>query len=134
MNNTLEKVDFTKNAVKFIQLYKKGTTWGFDEPLLGLVFEPFVAGASEVIQDMIDNLEHLTNKDTPSICFAEDMPDYDFKVYLKEDFGTNASYTYYRNNEPNEAENAFKMDLWLCPCLSMYFNPSPKTICVKFRN
>ncbi len=44
--------NFTKNAVKFIKLYKKGTTWGFDEPVLGLVFEPFVAGASEVIQDI----------------------------------------------------------------------------------
>lgn len=130
----LEKVDFTKNAVKYIQLYKRGTVWMFDEPLMGIYAEPFVAGASQVIQDMIDSLDFLTNKETPQITFAENMPDFDFKVYLNEDFGNNASYTYYRFDEPNEAGNAFKMDLWLCPCLSMYFNPSPKTICVKFQN
>lgn len=127
MNNTIEKVDFTKNAVKFIQLYKKGSTWGFDEPALGLIFEPFILGASELLEYMIQNLETLENKETPQIVFAENLPDYDYKVYIKEDLGTSAWYTY--TNKEGEV-----MDFYLCPCLTLYFSIPPSTICVKFKN
>ncbi len=129
MNNTLEKekVDFTKNAVKFIQLYKRGKTWGFDEPLLGIVFEPFVMNASETLEHMIQNLSTLTNKDTPQITFAEHIPNADYIVHLKEDLGTNAWYTYVT------AEGE-EMEFWLCPCLSNYFATPPKTIAVKFKD
>lgn len=130
MNNTLEKrekVDFTKNAVKYIKLYKRGNTWGFDEPVLGLVFEAFVMGASEAIQDMIDNHPTLTNKETPSIEFGVDLPKFDAEIFLLQDLGTNAWYTY-------EKANGETQELWLCSVLSAYMHPSPKRICINFKD
>lgn len=121
--------NYHNNAVKRIQLYKLGDTWVFDDTHLGLTAEPFVAGASETIQVIVDNLKHLTNKETPVIQFAEFLPKgkYDAVIKLNENMGQSASYKY-------EVKKGVEMDLWLCPVLTRYFKTPPDKIYVKFLN
>lgn len=128
MNNTLEeKRDYTANAVKRIVLHKKGSTWMFNDEILGLIDESFVLGASEAIQDMIDNHPTLENKVNPVIIFGEELPEFDAEISLTQDLGSNAWYEYTKANGETQ-------ELWLCSVLARFFSTSPRTVRIKFLN
>ena len=119
----LQESNYHRNAVKIIHLYKQGNTWMFDDAYLGITGEPFVAGASEAIQMMVDSIPTLTNKIDPTIVFSEtEIPKFDAHVTIKEDMGNNASYMFGEH------------ELWLCPCVCRFFKSPPKNIYIKFQN
>ncbi len=116
--------NYHNNAVHKIELYKQGNTWVFDDKHLELVAEAFVCGASEAIQYLVDKVSE--DKKKPTIIFGEVLGEYDIKIDLKEDLGTNAWYTMFSPDG--------NMDLWLCPVLTRYFKNPPETIYIKIQN
>ena len=46
------------NAIIAIHPYKSGGVWLFDDPGVGLVREPFVSGADDIIERMVVGLDH----------------------------------------------------------------------------
>ena len=104
------------NVIKIIHPYKIGKTWVFDDAATGLVQEPFVAGMSEI-------LDELTKRSfKASIAFSSSpFPGYDAELTWElEEHGGNWYFW-----------EARKMRGWLCPALLLYFENPPKKIFVK---
>ncbi len=116
--------NYHNNAVHRIKLYKQNETWVFDDKYLEIVAEPFVMGASEAIQVIVDKV--AKDKVTPTIIFGETLPIYDIKISLTQDLGNSA---WYRMDSDLGA-----MDLWLCPVITRYWKSPPKTIFIKIEN
>lgn len=49
------------NAINVIQPYKHLTMWVFDDEKVGLIQEPFVSGADEIIEKMVENIPGAKN-------------------------------------------------------------------------
>lgn len=112
------ETNYWNNAVKRIELYKKDSTWFFDDKYLKIVGEPFVCGASEAIQMIVDKF--AKDKEHPVIIFSEtEIPGYDAHIVIKQSFGNNASYMFEEH------------ELWLCPVLTSFFPVPPKNIYIK---
>lgn len=117
------ETNYWNNAVKRIELYKRGSTWLFDDEYLNIVGEPFVCGASEAIQYIVDSLQ-IKDKEHLVIIFGEKLGDWDAEITLTKDGGDNAWYELKMGD--------VLMRLWLCPCLCRFFSNPPKTIFIKF--
>jgi hypothetical protein len=111
------------NAIAVIYPYKHEGMWVFDDERVGLVQEPFVAGADVLIDKA---LEAKGIKDGDKgfrlIFSAGEFPLYDFKFsWLREGDGGNWYFS-----------DDFNMEGWLCPALFEYFDKAPKEIYTKF--
>ena len=115
--------NYHNRAVHVINLYRQGSVWGFDDSHLGLVFEPFVCGASEAIQLLVDSHPKLINKDTPKVIFGEKLGEFDAEINKIADEGSSATY------ELSILD--MKHSLWLCPVLSRFFMSPPNKIQLK---
>jgi hypothetical protein len=108
------------NALLVIAPYRYQGTWVFDDPAVGLLREPFIAG----IDTMIDKaVAHIPNaeKGFRAIFSAQQFPGSDFKLeWRREESGGNWYYS-----------EQFKMEGWLCPALLRYFPTAPGEIYVK---
>ena len=112
------------NAMLLIHPYKVSETWVFDDEHFGLVQEPFVLGASEMIDAIlatlkppIENAERgfrlLFSASPFPGCHAE-------LVRLREEIGGN----WYQFADGS-------MEGWLCPALFHYFPQAPDRIYAK---
>lgn len=114
-----------QNAIQVINTYKHGEAWVFDDPNVGLVKEPFVAGADTLIQHIADTW--LGGKDKVTIIFADiAFPNYDIIIdKVDKNVMGESGTTYFCA--------ALNMELWLCPALLKYFKTSPNTIWAQFK-
>jgi len=131
-----------ENAVHRITVYRKAKSWVFDEPALGLIAEPFVAGASEIITS-IKRAKNIRRR-TLDITFSQGylpFPDATLvcteKVreveYYKDRRGVLRFYT------PKDAKytSAFykvvgtDQTCWLCPAQLKFFNNVAQMINIK---
>ena len=105
------------NSILVIHPYKYEGLWVFDDARVGLVQEPFVAGADTIIDRMV---EHVTDaaKGVTILFSAAPFPgcQHEF-VWRREEFGGN----WYFNSQ-------FDMEGWLCPALFKYFEAAPERI------
>ena len=108
------------NSIFTIDIYKEGNTWVFDDERVGLVKEPFVAGADTFI-----DLFAKGNKQIQAIFSTIPFPGFDAKIDLVDRSQNNMTGTTYTCKELNH-------DLWLCPALNLYYPESPEVIYVKF--
>ena len=105
------------NAILTIFPYRQGGTWVFDDPAVGLLREPFVAG----IPEMID----LLTRDIPGaergfrlLFSASPFPGSQASMeWVREETGGN----WYR--WPERA-----LEGWLCPALFKYFEQAPERL------
>ena len=118
------------NSLFTIYPYKHMDGWVFDDAAVGLVKEPFVAGADDLLTLLSKGLDKIT------VVFAAiPFPDAQLRIdklteeELKE-LNLNAgpflvNYgTYYQQKERAHL-------LWLCPALNLYIKESPETIYIK---
>ena len=110
-----------KNSLMIIAPYRWGGTWVFDDPVTGLVREPFVAGVPEMIDVLLER-KGIKADQFRLIFSATPFPGYDQKI---EHVETADGGNYYRSDE-------FEMIGWLCPALLHYFPIPPREIYVKF--
>jgi Family of unknown function (DUF6717) len=105
------------NAIRVIHPYKSDGIWSFDDPAVGLLREPFVSGADEIMEQMaslIPGSEHgftLLFSDSP-------FPGYEAVFeWRREEMGGNWYYS-----------SIHDMEGWLCPALFKYFDEAPSSI------
>jgi hypothetical protein len=109
-----------KNQVMVIQPYRAHETWVFDDPVTGLVQEPFVAGIPEMIDLLVQGIPDAS-QGFRLLFSGSPIPGFQVNVdWVREDGGGH----WYR--EPNTG-----MDGWLCPALFKYFVNAPATLYVK---
>lgn len=94
--------------------------WVFDDPRVGLVREPFVAGVTEMIDDLVREIPQARNG-FRLLFSASPFPGYARKLtWLRQEMDGN----WYR------LENS-EMEGWLCPALFHYFSAAPPELYVK---
>jgi hypothetical protein len=108
------------NSLFVIAPYKHEGLWVFDDPTVGLVKEPFIAGIDTMIDKVV---AHIPNADRGfrAVFGARPFPGGDFKLEWRRE--ESAGNWYYSDQ--------FKMEGWLCPALFKYFPTAPREIYVK---
>ena len=103
------------NSIMVIRPYKYDEMWVFDDEKVGLLREPFVAGADTIIDRLVANIPNA--EAGFSLLFsASPFPGYQVKFdWRREQYGGN----WYYNAE-------LDMEGWLCPALFKYFPEAPK--------
>ena len=108
------------NSIMVIAPYRFSGTWVFDDPRVGLVREPFVAGVPEMIDMLVKDIPHADQGFRLTFS-ARPFPGYQKKlIWLRGDSTGN----WYRVDNP-------PMEGWLCPGLFKYYGTAPKELFVK---
>lgn len=111
----------TRNAIRVIAPYWSHGTWVFDDPSVGLVREPFVAGIPAMIDALAAEVPNaregfrLTFSDAP-------FPGYQRRLAWVRDEHGGCHYRF------DDRPDAPAMEGWLCPALFHYFDAAPKAI------
>ena len=105
------------NAINVIAPYKHHGMWVFDDPRVGLVQEPFVAGADTMIDRVVADIPNA-DKGFTLIFSSTPFPGHQHRLdWLRaDDDGGNWYYS-----------DEFGMEGWLCPALPEFYtgNISP---------
>jgi len=102
--------------------YRYQGTWVFDDPAVGLVREPFVAGVPEMIDLLVADIPDAESG-FRLLFSARPFPAYQKKItWTRGDDDGGGSY--YRLDAP-------PMEGWLCPALFRYFAEPPPELYVK---
>ncbi len=108
------------NALIVIAPYRHAGTWVFHDSKAGLVREPFIAGAPEMIDVLVKNIPGATNG-FRLLFSAQPFPGCQKKLtWLRGDMGGN----YYKMEKP-------AMESWICPAMLRYYRTAPKERYVK---
>lgn len=108
------------NAIMVISPYVYQGTWVFDDPSVGLVREPFVAGVPEMIDALVADIPDATSGFRLTFS-ARPFPGYQQKLtWVRGDMEGN----YYRLDDP-------PMEGWLCPAMFKYYAEAPPELYVK---
>ena len=110
------------NSIIAIQPYKYLGLWVFDDEKVGLIQEPFVSGADDIIEMMVKDIPDAENG---FILMFSGMPFPGHQAkfeWKREDSGGN--WYYFEDLD---------MEGWLCPALFKYFESAPKTLHVQFK-
>jgi hypothetical protein len=111
------------NTLMVIHPYKYEDMWVFDDEKAGLVKEPFVSGADDMIDVMVKGFNDPENGF--NIVFgAIPFPGHNLELdWLRADSGGN----WYKSIKLN-------MEGWLCPALFKYFESAPKKLYAQFKS
>ncbi len=108
------------NSIGVIAPYKYEGMWVFDDPRVGLIREPFVAGIDCMIDRLVASIPdakggfRLLFSSTP-------FPGYTVELsWRREEYGGNWYYS-----------PQFSMEGWLCPALFKYFDRAPPKLYVR---
>tara|TARA_R100001443_G_scaffold114221_2_gene129903 strand:- start:1213 stop:1572 length:360 start_codon:yes stop_codon:yes gene_type:complete len=93
-----------------------GGMFAFDDPVTGLIREPFIGGANYHLDKFAGNRNDCV------IAFSgNEIPDYDVKLKLQDTDKLSGS-----NYDDQDGRN-----VWLCPALFKYFETAPKKLYIK---
>jgi len=111
------------NAINVIAPYKVHRMWVFDDPRVGLVQEPFVAGADTMIDRVVADIPDAERGFT-LIFSTTPFPGHQYRLDWKREEGGGNWY--------HEAQ--LGLEGWLCPALLLYFPEAPKQLYVQTRS
>lgn len=105
------------NSIGIIAPYRYEGMWVFDDPGVGLVREPFVAGADLIIDRLVGSIPNAA-RGFRLIFSASPFPGHMIRLeWRREEFGGNWYFC------PH-----FGMEGWLCPALFKYFANAPREL------
>lgn len=108
------------NSIMVIAPYWYYDTWVFDDAVVGLDKEPFVAGIPEMINELVQDIPEA-RKGFRMLFSAEPFPGYQRELtWLRADYEGN----WYKISDGD-------MEGWLCPALFKYFDKAPDRLFVK---
>ena len=110
------------NSILAIHPYKSDGVWVFDDESVGLLREPFLAGADVIIDRRVAD---FADADEGFTLFFSDcsFPGHNARFeWLREEDGGNWYF---------DAEN--DLEGWLCPALFKYFEQAPQTLFIQFK-
>jgi hypothetical protein len=96
--------------------------WVFDDERVGLVHEPFVAGADTMIDRVVADIPNAEHGFT-MIFSAAPFPGHQFRLEWRRD-GDGGNWYYAPQLE---------LEGWLCPALLRYFDDAPKELYVQVK-
>jgi hypothetical protein len=104
------------NAINVIAPYKWHGMWVFDDPRVGLVQEPFVAGADTMIDRVVADIPDAEHGFT-LIFSTTPFPGYQHQLAWRREEGGGNWY------------HSAQLDLegWLCPALLRYFSEARRS-------
>jgi hypothetical protein len=108
------------NSIHAIAPYKYHGTWVFDDPRVGLVREPFVAGADTMIDKATASIPDAAGGFV-LVFSAAPFPGHQLRLQWRRNDG---SGDWYYSPE-------LGMEGWLCPALLKYFDQAPATLYVQ---
>lgn len=110
------------NAIMAIHPYRHHGLWVFDDPAVGLLQEPFVAGADAIIDRAVAQIPDAESGFT-LLFSAHPFPGHQLQFeWRREEMSGNWYYS-----------PALDMEGWLCPALLKYFERAPTRIYAQFR-
>ncbi|HJU40220.1 MAG TPA: DUF6717 family protein [Tahibacter sp.] len=110
------------NAIVAIHPYKTQGVWVFDDARVGLVEEPFVSGADDIIEHVVRDLPGAHDGFT-LLFSAGAFPGFQYEfAWQRADLSGN----WYRCE-------ALAMEGWLCPALLKYFDAPPARLYTQFK-
>jgi hypothetical protein len=110
------------NEINVIAPYKHQGMWVFDDSRVGLVQEPFVAGADTWIDRVVADLPDADRGFT-LVFSSSAFPGHQYRLdWRRSESGGNWYYS-----------PALDMEGWLCPALFRYFSEAPKQLYVQVR-
>jgi hypothetical protein len=110
------------NAIQVIHPFKRGGMWVFTDETVGLVHEPFIAGADLIIDQMVQKIPNA-DQGFNLIFSAAPFPGYQLELeWQRQDYDGNWYYSKALNREG-----------WLCPALFKYFEKAPQKIYAQFQ-
>jgi hypothetical protein len=110
------------NAINVIAPYKFHGMWVFDDARVGLVQEPFVAGADKMIDRVVATIPDA-EKGFLMVFSASAFPGHQFKLeWRRAETGGNWYYS-----------PQLEMEGWLCPALLKYFGEAPREIYIQVK-
>ena len=111
------------NSILVIHPYKYKDVWMFDDEKAGLVQEPFVSGADDIIEKLVTKIPKAD--DGFSLLFSSNpFPGFQVEFeWKRREQGGNWYYV-----------DALKMEGWLCPALFKYFDEAPKKLYAQFKS
>ena len=111
------------NAINVITPYKQHGMWVFDDPRVGLVQEPFVAGADTMIDRVVADIPDAEHGFT-MIFSSTPFPGHQYRLdWRRAEGGGNWYYAAQLNIEG-----------WLCPALLRYFPDVPNQLYVQTKS
>lgn len=122
------------NSIFTIYPYKTvGGGWAFDDEKVGLLHEPFVAGADDLLSILSNGADKM------AVTFSDKwFPDHQLVLeQLSQDellkLGVIDSLEEHVPSGTFYKEPTRQHVLWLCPALNKYYPDSPNTIYFKFK-
>jgi hypothetical protein len=110
------------NAIIAIHPYKYEGLWVFDDAMVGLVQEPFVSGADDIIERMVQGIPDADGGFT-LLFSATPFPGHQTMFeWRRTDLGGNWYYS-----------RDLGIEGWLCPALFRYFEAAPERIYAQFK-
>src|SRR6188768_1138906 len=110
------------NAITALHPYKSEGLWVCDDATVGLVREPFVSGADEIIERMVQGIPDAARGFT-LLFSATPFPGHQAMLeWRRSEMGGN---WYYSADLDKEG--------WLCPALLRYFESAPERIYAQFK-
>ena len=111
------------NEINVIAPYKSLGMWVFDDPRVGLVQEPFVAGADTMIDRVVAGIPDAERGFT-MIFSSTPFPGHQYRLdWRRAEGGGNWYYA-----------EQLGMEGWLCPALLRYFPEAPKQLFVQTKS
>ncbi|MBN1396204.1 MAG: hypothetical protein JW959_14370 [Pirellulales bacterium] len=108
------------NSIMVLAPYRYNGTWVFDDPAVGLVREPFVGGAPEMIDELVAGVPDAEAGFRLTFS-ATEFPGYQKKlVWLRG--GQQGNWYRLEGTE---------QECWLCPALFKYYRQAPKKFYVR---
>ena len=105
------------NAMFVIVPYYDRGTWMFDDPAVGLVREPFVAGVPEMIDLLVEGVPEA-RRGFRLLFSARPFPGYQAEAECISQESGGAWYRWAAQNRQG----------WLCPALLKYFSAPPEKL------
>jgi len=110
------------NAIMTIHPYRYHDQWVFDDSAVGLDKEPFVAGADEIIDVMVEDLPDAASGFN-MLFSAVPFPGHQFAFERRHE---EAGGWWYEHEATHRQG-------WLCPALFKYFDDAPKQLFVQVK-
>ncbi len=110
------------NSLMVIHPYKYEGMWVFDDAAVGLVKEPFVSGADEIIERMVEGIPNAESGFN-LVFSANPFPGSQLEMKWHR---TESGGNWYYSEEMG-------MEGWLCPALFKYFEKAPEKLYAQFK-
>ena len=110
------------NSIMVIHPYKDDGVRVFDDPAVGLIREPFVSGADDIIDRMVEGIS-CAEQGITLFYSCGPFPGFQYEfTRQREEFGGN----WYSSRQ-------FGMEGWLCPAMFEYFEQAPERLYVQVK-